>query len=79
MTIEIASYNIEEASIDVAELLLKTHPGKTRKWYAEQLGCSERTLYRWVTDGRLQSVLFRTKVVENAIQILQRAGYTVTV
>jgi len=77
MNIEISSYNIEEAAIDVATLLFKTHPGRTRKWYSEQLGCSNRTLYRWIEKGRLVAPEIKTKGVEAAIEKLQRLGYTV--
>jgi len=76
MNLEIGSYNIEEASIDVAALLFKNHPGRSRDWYSKELGCSVRTLYRWMQQGRLVAP-FKSKGIDDAIEKLEKAGYKV--
>lgn len=77
MLVEIASWNLEEASIDIAAALLKNKPGLTRKEYSHLLGCSERTLYRWTQQGRLFSNLFISRGTHEAIKKLEEQGYKV--
>ena len=76
MELIIGSYNIEEASIDLAALLFKDHPARTKEFYAKELGISYRTLYRWIQDGRLKAP-FLTKGIQDAIEKLKKAGYEV--
>lgn len=76
MTIELSSYNLEEAQIDVANLLFKNHPNKKREWYCKEMGCSTRTLARWIQSGKIVAPI-RTKGIDNAIELLNRAGYRV--
>lgn len=49
---EAINYNIEEVIESTIKILMNTYPDKNNRWYAEKLGVSERTFYRYISKEK---------------------------
>jgi len=76
--IELNNWNLEKANIAIVKKLVNEHPFKTQREYADLLGMSERTFYRWLNK-------YKIKVSDNrklndtgkAIRLLENQGFNV--
>jgi len=80
-SIELSDYNLEKANVAIVKQLFKDKPNMSRKAYAEELGCSERNLYRWILKYDLEPIgENRGRPLTNLkkmIFVLEKSGYKV--
>ena len=79
--IRIVNFNLEQVSLVVAKNLFDDYPNNTMNWYADVLGVSVRTLFRW---EKLHGLIIpkkgggRNASPEVMIKILEGLGYSVS-
>lgn len=79
ITIELEDFNIEKASVKIFVKLTEDKPNLGRKTYANILGISERTIYRWIkkydlTISKVEKGLLNKEFM---INYLIQNGYSV--
>lgn len=76
--IELNNWNLEKASIAIVKKLIDEHPFKTQREYADLLGMSERTFYRWLNKYKIKiSDNRKLNNTAKAIRLLERQGFNV--
>ena len=76
--IELNNWNLEKANIAIVKILIDEHPFKTQREYADLLGMSERTFYRWLNKYKIKTSDNRKlDDTAKAIRLLERQGFNV--
>jgi len=76
--IELNNWNLEKANIAIVKKLIDEHPFKTQREYADLLGMSKRTFYRWLNKYEIKiSDNRKLDDTAKAIRLLERQGFNV--
>lgn len=76
--IELNNWNLEKANIAIVKKLIDKYPFKTQREYADLLGMSERTFYRWLNKYKIKiSDNRKLNNTAKAIRLLERQGFNV--
>ena len=70
------TYNLEKTTLQIIKKLVEEYPDKTKTFYAQKLGISERTLFRYIKTYELESIFHNSKI-SRAINLLSERGYKI--